>query len=140
VRPQTFDPITFARTIARSAARSRYLADFDGRKLCTFTTAMPQNNGHAALVLAIKHDVIASASAETLSLNIAKAERRSLLRIARQTLTSSQPTSRAAAIDKDAGTLAALFAAPLHQGDKIFGALAIALPHIRPADTDAPGA
>ena len=100
---------------------------------------MPQINGHAALVLASNHGLIATASAETLGLNIAKAEQRSLLRIARQTLTFDKPTSRAEAIDKDAGTLAALFATPLDQGGKIFGALAIAQAHIRPADTDAPG-
>jgi hypothetical protein len=141
VRAQTLDPITFASAIARSAARSRHLAnsDSDVAVSSVLAAALPQINGHAALVLAIKHGVIASASAETMGLNIAKAERRSLLRIAKQALTSGKPTSRAEAIDTDAGARAALFATPLHQGDKIIGALAIALPHIRPADADAPG-
>lgn len=139
VRAQTLDPITFASAIARSAARSRHLADSDVAVSSVLAAALPQINGHAALVLAIKHGVIASASAETMGLNIAKAERRSLLRIAKQALTTGKPTSRAEAIDTDAGARAALFATPLHQGDKIIGALAIALPHIRPADADAPG-
>ncbi len=139
VRAQTLDPITFASAIARSAARSRHLADSDVAVSSVLAAALPQINGHAALVLAIKHAVIASTSAETMGLNIAKAERRSLLRIAKQALTTGKPTSRAEAIDTDAGARAALFATPLHQGDKIIGALAIALPHIRPADADAPG-
>lgn len=89
-------------------------------------------------MLAVKHGVIASASAETMGLDVAKAERRSLLRIAKQALTTGKPTSRAEAIDAASGARAALYAAPLRQGDRIIGALAIALPHIRPADADAP--
>ena len=138
-RPKPQDPISFANVIARSAARSRHFVDSDVAVSSVLAAALPPINEHAALVLAVKHGVIASASAETIGLNIAKAERRSLLRIAKQALTTGKATSRAEAIGADTDARAAFFATPLHQGARIIGALAIALSHIRPADADAPG-
>lgn len=123
--PQTLSPTIFASAIARSAARSRYLVDADVA---------------VSSVLAVNHGVIAAASAETMGLNIAEAERRSMLRIAKQALTSGKLKSRAKALDTAADAWAALFAIPLHNGYKIIGALAIALPQIRSADADALGA
>lgn len=139
VRPRTsaVDPIAFASAIARAIAKSRKLRDRDVAIGAVLAASLPHVHALAGLVVTVKDGVIASASTEATGLDMAQSERRSLLRIAKQTLTSGKATSRADTIDAAQNRRAGLFATPLLQDEAVVGALAIAMPHIRPADADA---
>lgn len=134
------DPAVFAAAIARAIAKSRKLADRDVAIGAVLAAALPHIQALAGLVVSIEDGVLASASAEASGLDTAQSERRSLLKIAKQTLTSGKATSRTGSIDAEQIRRAGLYGTPLRQGEKIVGALAIALPYIRPANPDADGA